>query len=198
VAQPDGPPRVKVGILLGRQPDDLGEWLADGAAFEVAGADHLWVDLAPTLELDPLTVTAALAAVTFRAILVVVLPVSSQPSRPLARTLDTVAKLSHGRLRVLVRNTPSHGPAGTGPGLHSLPPAGGARASFGRGYELDETQRWASTPPPDGRAAWRATLRDAADSGYAGLLVPADPRLIDVLRNPDDPGPRLDLHLAQG
>jgi hypothetical protein len=197
VAQPDGP-RVKVGILLARQPDDLGEWLADGAAFEVAGADQLWVDLAPTLELDPLTVTAALAAVTFRAILVVVLPVSSQPSRALARTLDTIARLSHGRLRVLVRDTPSYGLAGPGPGLRSVPPAAGGRASFGRGYELDETQRWASTSPPDGRAAWRATLLDAADSGFAGVLVPADPRLIDLLRNPDDPGPRLDLYLAQG
>jgi hypothetical protein len=28
--------------------------------------------------------------------------------------------------------------------------------------------------------------------------VPAGPRLLDLLRNPDDPGDRRDLYLAQG
>jgi len=51
---------------------------------------------------------------------------------------------------------------------------------------------------PDGRAAWRATLLDAGERGLRGLLVPADPRLLDILRNPDDPGYRHDLQLAQG
>jgi hypothetical protein len=30
------------------------------------------------------------------------------------------------------------------------------------------------------------------------VLVPAGPRLLDLLRNPDDPGDRRDLYLAQG
>jgi len=29
-------------------------------------------------------------------------------------------------------------------------------------------------------------------------VVPVDPRLLDILRNPDDPGDRRDLQLAQG
>jgi hypothetical protein len=219
VAQPEVSQRVKVGILLGRQPDDLGEWLADGTAFEAAGADALWVALAPALALDPLSVTAALAAVTFRSVLVSVLPISGEPSPALARTLDTIAKLSHGRLRILAGDTlpdrpvppdsgrataasaPLRPPAAAGeagPALRNLLPAPGGRAPFGRAYAFDEGERWTSAPPPTSRATWRAALRDAAENGFRGLLVPADPRLIDILRNPDDPGQRLDLHLAQG
>jgi len=51
---------------------------------------------------------------------------------------------------------------------------------------------------PDGRAAWLAKLAEAAERGVRGVVVPADPRLIDVLRNPDDAGGRMDLYLAQG
>jgi hypothetical protein len=29
-------------------------------------------------------------------------------------------------------------------------------------------------------------------------MVPANPRLLDILRNPDEPGDRRDLQLAQG
>ncbi len=127
MAQTDGTQRIRIGILLACQPEDPGEWLTDGAAFEAAGADALWV----------------------------------------------VAALSRGRLRVL-------------------------SGSYGHPYRLDSAQRWVPAPVPDSRATWRATLLDAAERGYHGLVVPADPRLIDILRNPDDPGPRLDLHLAQG
>lgn len=197
MAQPGGPQRVKVGILLGQRPNDLGEWLADGVAFEAAGADLLWVDVAPTAELDPLTLTAGLAAVTFRSVLVSVLPLSVERSPALARTLATIGRLSRGRLRILPRELPT-GAFAAGVGLRDLlPPAGGV-ASFGPAYDFDNADRWTSTSPPDGRAAWRTTLQDAAGSGFRGLLVPADPRLVDLLRNPDDPGDRLDLHLATG
>ncbi len=170
MAQTDGTQRIRIGILLACQPEDPGEWLTDGAAFEAAGADALWVDLTPEAELDPVTVTAALAAVTYRSLLVLALPVSGASSD---RALATVAALSRGRLRVL-------------------------SGSYGHPYRLDSAQRWVPAPVPDSRATWRATLLDAAERGYHGLVVPADPRLIDILRNPDDPGPRLDLHLAQG
>jgi hypothetical protein len=82
--------------------------------------------------------------------------------------------------------------------MRDLLPSGGSPASFGPAYDFDHAERWTSAPPPDGRAAWRAMWQDAAGSGFRGLLVPADPRLIDILRNPGDPGQRLDLHLASG
>jgi hypothetical protein len=182
VAHPEGLPAVKVGVVLARQPDDLGEWLADGTAFEAAGADALWVDPVAGADLDPLALTAALAAVTFRSLLVTTVP-ADRPD--LARTLTTIGRLSRGRLGIV---------AEAGSGLHVFRPILGDPEA----YEHTSGERWARCRPPDGRAAWRATLLDAGERGLHGLLVPADPRLLDILRNPDDPGYRHDLQLAQG
>ena len=214
MAQPEGTRPVKVGVLLDRRPGDLGEWLADGTAFEAAGADALWVDPAaePELPLDPFALTAALAAVTARSLLVATLPVPGGPSPALARTLATIGRLSRGRLRVLADAVPAAAAAEAVPGLgvfrripghpesfvHTPEPAAHAEQAAGPDAGPDEPERWVSVPSPDSRAAWRATLLDASEHGTAGLLVPAGPRLLDILRNPDDPGHRRDLQLAQG
>jgi len=214
VAHPEGSQRVKVGVLLARQPNDLGEWLADGAAFEAAGADALWVDLDPEPELDPLALTAALAAVTYRSLLVTTLPAPDGPSGALARMLATIRRLSHGRLRILADTIPSGGLAEIGVGIfrripgepsafeHAREPGAFEHArepgAFEHAREPGETERWVTTASPDSRAAWRAALRDAAEHGSRGLLVPANPRLLDLLRNPDDHDDRRDLQLAQG
>ena len=182
VAQPEGTEAkaIKVGVSLARQPDDLGEWLADAAAFEAAGVDVLCVDLAPESELDPLALTAALAVVTFRSLLVAVRPAPDGPFQALERMVTTAGQLSRGRLRVLAGALPREE-------LGGLTEIGGGLG-----------ERWVSAPAPDSRATWRATLADAAERGAQGLLVPAGPRLLDILRNPDDPGERPDLQLSQG
>ena len=180
--------------MLTRQPDDLGEWLADGAAFEAAGAAALCIDVAPAL--DPLALTAALAAVTFRSLLITGLPAAGSPA--IARTLGTIEQLSRGRLRVLADDIP--------PGeLDDIALRLGAfrRVSrdpdvFEHTHASAEAERWISVPSPDSRVAWRQTLLDAAERDPAGLLVPVGPRLLDILRNPGDQGGRRDLHLAQG
>jgi hypothetical protein len=189
---------VKVGVLLARQPDDLGEWLADGGAFEAAGADALWVDPAPEVRLDPFALTAALAAVTFRSLLVMALPAPYEPSRDLARTLATIGRLSRDRLRILAGGVPTAEFAETGHGPEVLRRVGGNPEAFEHTTGPDKAGRWVSAPAPDSRAAWRATLLDAAEQGRRGLLVPAGPRLLDILRNPDDPDQRRDLQLAVG
>ncbi|HTK90720.1 MAG TPA: LLM class flavin-dependent oxidoreductase [Verrucomicrobiae bacterium] len=57
---------------------------------------------------------------------------------------------------------------------------------------------WTRVPAPDGREAWRA-LREAAEAvGATGIIVPADPRLLDLLRNGDEEEDRSDLGLSQG
>jgi hypothetical protein len=61
-----------------------------------------------------------------------------------------------------------------------------------------ETERWIWTAAPEGREAWRRTLSEAAESKADGVLVPAGPRLLDLLRNPGDPGQRRDLELTVG
>jgi hypothetical protein len=96
------------------------------------------------------------------------------------RTLDTIGRLSHGRLVLIadqyeMRRVPGEPGTFDGPG-----------------------ERWESVPAPDGRQSWRAIRADAAERGIQGLVVPADPRLLDLLRNPHDPDDRRDLQLAQG
>jgi hypothetical protein len=119
-------------------------------------------------ELDVLALAAALAAVTFRTRLVVAC------ADPEARTVDTVNRLSHRRLALVGEDCQR---------VDALDSAEGC---------------WLSVPVPEGRAAWQALRVDADERGVRGLVVPADPRLLDLLRNPDDPGDRRDLQLAQG
>jgi hypothetical protein len=191
VAQPDGPHPVKVGVVLARQPGGLGEWLADGSAFEGAGADALWVDPVPDPDLDPLVLTAALAAVTFRSLLIVSLP--EHHASP-ARMLTTLGRLGRGRVAILA----GPDPAGAVPGIPVFRRVPGDPDAIEYPGAPGGPQRWGCTGCPDGRAAFRAALRDAAERGWHGLLIPADPRLLDMLRNPEDPGYRHDLQLAQG
>jgi hypothetical protein len=187
---------VEVGVVLAPRPHDLGEWLADGSAFEAAGANALCIDAEGEAELDPLVLTAALAAVTFRSLLVTTVPASDGPA--IARTLSTIDQLSRGRLRILADAVPSGELAEVAPRLGVFRRVSGEPGVFEHLREPDEAQRWVCVPSPDSRAGWRETLLDAAGRGDGRLLVPAGPRLLDSLRHPDDPGGRHDLQLAQG
>jgi hypothetical protein len=183
--------------VLARRPADLGEWLADATAFEAAGAAALWVDPAPDADLDPLTLLAALAALTSRALLVAA-PPTDRPTEGLAGTLATVGRLSHGRLALVADPDRLGELAAVAPGCELFRRLPETPAAFERVRGDGEAERWVQAPPPDSREAWRSALAAAADGGTAGLLVPAGPRLLDILRHPDDPGGRQDLQLAQG
>lgn len=170
---------VRIGVRLAGQPEDLAEWLADARAFETAGAEALVVEPDPDAHLDPYVLAAALAVLTHRCLLAT--PPAPDPDR--ARTLATVARLSRGRLRTL------DGDAAGGALLRRVP---------GDGTDPEDGLRWCPAPAPESRAAWRSALDEAAASGHDGIIVAAGPRLLDILRNPDEPGERVDLHLAQG
>jgi hypothetical protein len=180
--------RVQVGVLLPRPPDDLGGWLADVAAYDAAGADALWLDVAADTGLDPLALAAALATLTYRSLLVTSLPYDDSGPRARARTLSTIARLSRGRLALSGGQAP--------PDVHVFRRVDGD--AFVRDRLGGEPERWVRTPTPDSRAAWQAAVADAAERGVGGLLVPAGPRLLDILRNPDGFGDRNDLQLAVG
>jgi alkanesulfonate monooxygenase SsuD/methylene tetrahydromethanopterin reductase-like flavin-dependent oxidoreductase (luciferase family) len=210
-------PALEVGVLLAPRPEELGEWLADARAFEAAGAAALWVDPDPDTGLDPFALLAALAALTSEALLVALPPAAGdRPVAALAGTLATVARLSHGRLALAAdadrlgeltallpgcdafRRLP-----GTPPAFERLRGEGDAeRGAQVAGLERErgegEAERWVQAAAPESRAAWRAALADADAAGAAGLLVPAGPRLLDILRHPEDPQGRQDLQLAQG
>jgi hypothetical protein len=186
----DDPRLVKVGVLLDQVPDNLGEWLADAAAFDAGGADALWVDCGPNPQLDVPALAAALAVVTHRARLVVAFPELSAAAAESARTVNTIVRLSRGRLALIADSSQLEF------GMAVFRRVRGEPDAFER---LDaEGERWLLVPAPQGRQPWRETRADAAGRGFTGLVVPVDPRLLDILRNPDDPGDRRDLQLAQG
>jgi hypothetical protein len=198
VTPPPDPRTIKVGVLLARRPDELGEWLADAAAYEAAGAHALWVDPEPESRLDSLALLAALAAPISRALLVATPPASDHPSEALGRTLVTIGRLSHGRLALAAEPGRLEDFTDLAPGSTAFRRLPGEPATFEHLDETDTAERWIRTLPPEGRAAWRTALAAAVTSGAGGLLVPAGPRLLDILRNPNDPDDRRDLQLAQG
>ena len=59
-------------------------------------------------------------------------------------------------------------------------------------------ERWAAIKMPDDRETWRRLRREYEEAGATGIIVPLDPRLLDLLRNGDEEEDRSDLGLAQG
>lgn len=59
-------------------------------------------------------------------------------------------------------------------------------------------ERWLRVDFPADRDAWRALRASASASGATGIVVPNDPRLMDLLRNPDQIFDRADMNLATG
>lgn len=153
-------PRTRVAVLLDADPYDIGEWLADAAAFEAAGVDELWLRYDDESPLDPYTLCAALAAITYQARLVLHPAGDAAP-----RTLDSLDRLGRGRFAVA---------------------------------DDAEAGRWFIIPSPSSRAEWREVLAAATERGAHGILAPDGPRLLDILRNPDEPGERHDLQLTVG
>jgi hypothetical protein len=149
-----------VAVLLDADPYDVGEWLADAAAFEAAGVDELWLRYDDESPLDPCTLCAALAAVTHRARLVLHPAGDASP-----RTLESLDRLGRRQVR------------------------GGRRR---RGQAVVHHP----VPVQPGGVAGGARRRDRARR--ARRLVAGRARLLDILRNPDEPGERHDLQLTVG
>jgi hypothetical protein len=75
-----------------------------------------------------------------------------------------------------------------------------ARLARGRLVVAEElsAERWTESPFPASRVAWDE-LRDASlAAGVTGVILANDPRLIDLLRNPDIIEARDDLKLSFG
>ena len=172
---------MKVGVLFPSRFEDPGEFLADARAMETAGVDSVWVQDRDD-DLDPLLMLAAIAAVTSQ----LRLGLNSQVPSPLAgegqgggadqRRIATLQLLSRNRVVVLEFPSPARG-GGQGGG---------------------SSKDWQRVEVPADRDRWASTLEQAQKDGAYGVLVPFDPRLLDILRHPDDAIDRSDLILAQG
>ena len=160
---------MKVGVLLPSRFEDPGEFLADARAMEAAGADSIWLEDGDGY--DPMLALAACAAVTGKLRLGLILPDSPSPSGGgSARGFETLQHLS--RLRAVV---------GVSQG----------------GKIVSGNEKWQRVEVPADRDAWARTL-EQAHPDFDGVLVPMDPRLLDILRHPEDAIDRSDLLLAQG
>ena len=86
---------------------------------------------------------------------------------------------------------PDGSPSPSGRGLETLQLLSRRRVITGG------NERWRRVEVPADREAWARTLREA-EPDFDGVLVPLDPRLLDILRHPEDAIDRSDLQLAQG
>jgi hypothetical protein len=74
-----------------------------------------------------------------------------------------------------------------------------ARLARGRLVVAEELEeRWTESAFPASRAAWDELRRASTTAGVTGVTLPNDPRLIDLLRNPDIIEARDDLKLSFG
>ncbi len=160
---------MKVGVLFPSRFEDPGEFIADGRAMEAAGVDSVWME--DDGGHDPIVTLAAIAAVTGRLCLGLILPNSSS-------AFETVSWKGFETLQHLSRH---RGMVGVSQDRKIVRP----------------TEEWLRVDVPADREAWAKTL-EQAQASFDGVIVPMDPRLLDILRHPEDAIDRPDLQLAQG
>jgi hypothetical protein len=76
----------------------------------------------------------------------------------------------------------------------------GMLQKLSRGRVVEGTpdgETWARVPVPSDRPSWAAMLTEQEAAGTHGVIVDWDPRLIDLLRNPE-PEDRSDLLMSTG
>ncbi len=75
-----------------------------------------------------------------------------------------------------------------------------ARLARGRLVVAEERsdERWTESSFPPSRAEWDVLRNASLAAGLTGIVLPNDPRLIDLLRNPDIIEARDDLKLSFG
>ena len=74
-----------------------------------------------------------------------------------------------------------------------------ANLARGRLVVAEESEeRWNESAFPASRAAWDELRNASSAAGVTGVVLPNDPRLIDLLRNPDIIEARDDLKLSFG
>ena len=159
---------MKVGVLFPSRFEDPGEFLADARAMEAAGVDSVWME--DDGGRDPMLALAAISAVTSQLCVGLILPNSPAFETLSWRGFETLQHLSRRR----------------------------ATIGVSQGGKIVTTMReWLRVDMPADREAWAKTLEQAG-SEFEGVIVPIEPRLLDILRHPQDAIDRSDLQLAQG
>lgn len=211
---------VKLPVATGR----IGDYVADVTALEAAGADSIWIDASRAATSEPWILLGAIAAVTHRARLGVIL--GSAARWPDA--IDTLGRMSSGRVvlgvpsrretKALVGQLKSQQSASPPPSIliscstqreaqgsaHVadgviLPGSDDEVRALREGNSQDgDFEVWIDAPVPADRAGWANMVATLEAAGATGVMVPWDPRLIDLVRNAGEPDDRTDLLIATG
>lgn len=200
------PTPLAIGVALAPRFEHRGDSLADARAYEAAGCDSLWLEG----EEDPWLAAAAIAVVTARVRLVV--PVTAgdfAPAAMLSQRAATLQRLASGRLDVCcaITELTRIRPLVRGRVFCAVDGSAGASDASADGLILPadapfaaraRSAIWRRCEVPSDRAAWRQLLARIRQEDAAGAVVRETPRLLDLLRNPDQDGDRSDLELAHG
>jgi len=213
---------VRVAVKLPAAPGWIGDYLADVTALEAAGADSIWLDATNQASTEAWIHLGAISAVTHR----VRLGMTVGPEGGWVAAADILGRLSSGRvvvgmppgreLEALVHQ--SRRSAAPSPSIlilcatraeaeNSAALADGVivpggdedvRALRARPAQDGEFELWVDVPVPADRAGWAHMIAELGAAGATGIILPWDPRLIDLLRSAGEPDDRSDLLIATG
>ena len=215
---------LRVGVRLESALTSAGEYMADVAALEAAGAHSVWLDVNDGTSAEPWILLGAISTVTHR----VRVGMTVDPAGGWPPVTDLLGRLTRGRLIVgvcqsphlkehieLLAKTSSEMPA---PAIlvvcatleeakRSVRAAGGV---IFRGDDEDvrtlrttdglhaDSDVWVDIPIPGDRAGWAKAIAAHEAAGATGIIVPWDPRIIDLLRSGGEQDDRSDLLIATG
>jgi len=212
---------LRVAVKLPASAGRIGDYLADVTALEAAGADSIWLDAWTQTSIEASTEAwihlGAIAAVTHRVRLGIRL--GDTDGWPAA--LDILGRLSSGRVvvgmkpgrKTKTRPSPSPSPKiliiceTPGEAERSAALADGVivpggdeevRALRAERAQDGEFEVWVDVSVPSDRAGWAQMIATLQAAGATGIIVPWDPRLIDLLRSAGEPDDRSDLLIATG
>ena len=217
---------LRVAVKLAAAPGRIGDYLADVTALEAAGADSIWLDATNEASTEAWIHLGAIAAVTHRVRLG--LMVGSAAGWPVAvdvlgrlssgRVMVGVPPALEPEAVVQLlksRGSASHSPSPSilivcatlaeaeasaaladgvivGAGDEEVRTLRAERAQDGE-FEL-----WVDVSVPVDRAGWARMIAALQAAGATGVIMPWDPRLIDLLRSAGEPDDRSDLLIATG
>jgi hypothetical protein len=177
---------VRIGVLLPTAFARGGELLADVSALDAAGAYAVLVEGSDP---EAFVVLAAAAAVTRRVkvgcvvgdvfaagAFAVLNRISGDRALVFARDRGTAPERTDG---VII--------AGLQPGEHAV-----------QAKQLAPAEVWAEVSAPADRQGWAEMLAAYDEARANGVVVRWDPRLVDLLRNPDADDDRSDLQMSTG
>jgi len=221
---PYSEPMLRVAVRLPAAPGRIGDYLPDVTALEAAGADSIWPEAGASASTEPWILLGAIAAVTHRIRLGTTIGATGGSAGWLD-AVDTLGRLSSGRVVVGVRpgrdpktlveklKSPRSAPSppsilflcrNAGEARRSARLAdgvilpGGADEVQGLRAKETDSELWVSAPVPADKASWVNLISTLEAAGATGVIVPWDPRLIDLLRSAGEPDDRTDLLIATG